>query len=70
MYTQAIQFTWPKDKELIIQSPRDGVILNPDFESYVVSLENWTISRSWADNYPQLAHLVNVEGATEPGRDS
>ncbi|OAL45723.1 hypothetical protein IQ07DRAFT_575371 [Pyrenochaeta sp. DS3sAY3a] len=65
MYTQAVRFSWPDSKELIIKSCGGAMVLNPNFESYVVSLENWKISCSWADRYPELAHLVNVEGATE-----
>ncbi|KAF2190083.1 hypothetical protein K469DRAFT_438114, partial [Zopfia rhizophila CBS 207.26] len=60
-YIEAMRFSWPEGKDLILKSDGGGIVLNPEFESYVFSLENWKISRSWADDHPELVHLVNVE---------
>jgi hypothetical protein len=69
-YVEAVRFAWPENKELMVKSAGGGMILNPEFEDYVVRLENWKMSRTWVENNPELTHFVNVEDFSKPEQAS
>jgi hypothetical protein len=60
LYMKSTVFKWPESRTFLSRSINNEVILDPEFVSAAHKLENWQVTRAWADEFPDLVPLVNV----------
>ena len=57
-YFESTEFLWPSERPIFAQGEGGQMVLSPEFEQAVGSLEHWRIGSPWSDAFPHLLHLV------------
>ncbi|KAJ4301985.1 hypothetical protein N0V88_002116 [Collariella sp. IMI 366227] len=57
-YFESIEFIWPSECPIFAQGEGGQMVLSPEFEAAVGSLEHWRIGLPWSGAFPHLLHLV------------
>jgi hypothetical protein len=63
LYLQSTYFEWPETRSFLSKGAQDQVVLEPDFVSAAHNLQNWKVTKAWAEEFPSLVRLVNVQDA-------
>lgn len=53
-------FRWPAEREFVTVSSQGELLLHPCFEREVYCYENWRLGGEWAQVFPRLTGLVNL----------
>ncbi|KAL3421420.1 BZIP transcription factor [Phlyctema vagabunda] len=57
-YLYHISLNWPHSQNVFIVDKTCNMILNPDFESHVLTLDNWFLDNEFSIKHPQMATLI------------
>ncbi|KIW01379.1 uncharacterized protein PV09_07147 [Verruconis gallopava] len=61
LYMEHVRFNWPESRTFLARNVKNEVVLDAEFVAATYKLENWSLSKAWAEEFPLLTHLVKPQ---------
>lgn len=59
-YAASLSTNWPSWQPLFVRNAGIDVVLNPDFETHISLMSNWSLDTAFALKYPEAVPLVTI----------